>query len=443
MSICSIPDCGRKTVAKDLCDRHYRNISRTGNPLGSTRRVERGAATRHPLYKMWHGMRVRCRDEKSRHFPNYGGRGISVCERWDDFWQFVDDMGPRPSEKHSLDRIDVNGNYEPGNVRWATPKEQAWNTRANVLSADDRERIVELTEFGLNKSQISRKLNRDYEAVRRFINGETYSEYVSDYRITHPAKPVDVSALKFKPVAPESCSFSECTELAYGHGLCRKHYRWQHESTTFSGSAVPSVRSCEQCGSELPKWARPDSRFCGIPCKGKWHRANDTRSKEQLIEARGACSAQGCDNHVQAKGLCRTHYMRSYHAEVKKPEDVQKDEIVRKFRVEKMAEIEASLDRSCEHCSIHFTATRQNARFCTSECAQANWRKLNPEKIKANRLKSESKGLSASRQQWLADNADRLKAYKREHYEANRPEYIQRATERNRVKRAQAKETKS
>jgi hypothetical protein len=85
----------------------------------------------HPDYGLWSEMRRRCNDPKRKDFPLYGGSGIRVCERWGRFLSFIEDMGPRPSREHSIDRIDGTKGYSPDNCRWATPAEQGANRRTN------------------------------------------------------------------------------------------------------------------------------------------------------------------------------------------------------------------------------------------------------------------------------------------------------------------------
>jgi hypothetical protein len=79
-------------------------------------------------------MRYRCNNPNHHAYENYGGRGITVCSRWDNFENFLQDMGPRPSLEYTLDRIENNGNYEPNNCKWATALEQRHNRRDVIQS---------------------------------------------------------------------------------------------------------------------------------------------------------------------------------------------------------------------------------------------------------------------------------------------------------------------
>lgn len=85
-----------------------------------------------PEYRIWSGIIARCTKPRIKNYHNYGGRGITVCERWRSFDAFFTDMGPRPSPKHSVDRIDNDRGYSPDNCRWSTKREQLRNTRRNV-----------------------------------------------------------------------------------------------------------------------------------------------------------------------------------------------------------------------------------------------------------------------------------------------------------------------
>lgn len=123
-------DCGNTTLAdgtklrlgiKKSCGCLKAEMASAGNPKHGLRST--------PEYGVWKDMRKRCANPNHISYKYYGARGITVSEEWNDFRRFYDDMGPRPTEDHSIDRIDVDGNYVAGNCRWATAKEQAANRR--------------------------------------------------------------------------------------------------------------------------------------------------------------------------------------------------------------------------------------------------------------------------------------------------------------------------
>jgi hypothetical protein len=92
-------------------------------------------------YGIWASMKRRCLNKKDEHYPSYGGRGIYICDRWLKFENFYADMGPRPKGR-SIDRINNDGNYEPGNCRWATALEQVMNRRPYQISEKGRAQRV-------------------------------------------------------------------------------------------------------------------------------------------------------------------------------------------------------------------------------------------------------------------------------------------------------------
>ena len=119
--------------SKDYCTLHWQRIRRNGTL--ELQIAYKGPRKDYPReYKTWESMRERCLSEKCPMYKHYGGRGITICNRWqgpNGFANFIKDMGPRPGPKYSIDRINVNGDYEPDNCRWATYAQQACNKRNN------------------------------------------------------------------------------------------------------------------------------------------------------------------------------------------------------------------------------------------------------------------------------------------------------------------------
>jgi hypothetical protein len=128
--------------------------------------------TKSTTYNTWKGMKARCHNPRSKDYPNYGGRGLVVCEQWrTSFEAFLADMGPRPSPRHSLDRRDNDKGYGPDNCRWITPAEQQHNTRRTQLNEvavalirhmrARGERVVDLAHaFGVRPQLVTEVIQR-------------------------------------------------------------------------------------------------------------------------------------------------------------------------------------------------------------------------------------------------------------------------------------------
>lgn len=185
--------CGAtvKIRAASLKNGHSKSCGCLHKEKSSRQLWKHGASSpgrRSPEYGVWASMNSRCADPSNARFERYGGRGITVCERWrHDYAAFLADMGPRPSKGHSIDRIDNDGIYEPGNVRWATAAQQMRNTSrsANVTAFGETMCITDWSgRFGVCDETIRNRLKSGVnpeqavtEPVRR------PGESMADYRI--------------------------------------------------------------------------------------------------------------------------------------------------------------------------------------------------------------------------------------------------------------------
>lgn len=130
-----------------------------------------------PEYNAWKNMRRRCYDAKRSDFARYGGRGIRVCERWMEFANFLADMGRRPGPSYSIERVNNDGHYEPGNCRWATKTEQARNRRST--------RLVSWNGRQVSLAQACEEAGIDHDVVRARIHSCGWSV---ERALTEPAK---------------------------------------------------------------------------------------------------------------------------------------------------------------------------------------------------------------------------------------------------------------
>lgn len=139
-------------------------------------------------YRSWSSARQRCTNPNDNNYAHYGARNITVCERWNSFEVFLNDMGEPPTLNHTIERIDVNGNYEPGNCKWATPKEQARNrTNTNLIEYNGKKMI--LTDWskhlGIRLITLRKRINAGWP-IEKVFSSSNYK-----YNSPKPLSPID------------------------------------------------------------------------------------------------------------------------------------------------------------------------------------------------------------------------------------------------------------
>lgn len=141
---------------------------------------EAANASRSPEYIVWSGMKRRCQNENAPNWELYGGRGVRVCARWQAYEAFLEDMGRRPSPKHTLDRIDPDGDYAPENCRWATWMTQATNKRTSKLEPHEPEQIRWLVEAGYKRSEVAAMFGISASFISGIVTGKSYCNAAED-----------------------------------------------------------------------------------------------------------------------------------------------------------------------------------------------------------------------------------------------------------------------
>lgn len=188
---CAAEGCTTPVFARGFCETHYGRIRAHGSPDKPARRLNpnrrgnenTGAAhnrfrhgmTRTRTYKTWAEMKRRCYCEKDRQFKDWGGRGITVCDRWlNNFENFLADMGECP-QSMTLDRRDNDGNYEPSNCRWASKTTQSRNRRFTKVTADAAQQIRAHRASGKTLEWISGQFGVSQSHVLRIANYESWA----------------------------------------------------------------------------------------------------------------------------------------------------------------------------------------------------------------------------------------------------------------------------
>ncbi len=185
---CTIEGCSNPLYVKKrgLCLAHYLRWYKYGDPefFPEPRRGSDAPSYKHgawgkPVFGIWKHMISRCYNPANQSYQRYGARGIKVCERWrDDYFAFEADMGPRP-EGMSIDRIDNDRGYEPGNCRWATDETQGRNRRCVKLTKEKADEMRDLPRRakngrgpGYSKAEIAEMYGVSVATVKKVLSGD-------------------------------------------------------------------------------------------------------------------------------------------------------------------------------------------------------------------------------------------------------------------------------
>lgn len=181
---CEVAGCSGEYHGRGYCYKHYERWRLYGDaengksdyvqPKGKGAPAYKHGLSHHPLYHVWSEMKERCYNKTNKNYHAWGGRNVTVCERWrKNVANFISDMGDRP-DGHSIDRINNDGNYEPINCRWADATTQARNRRSTKLTIEKAEEIRSFRQEGLTLAKISEIVGFGEKVIHDVVSNKTW-----------------------------------------------------------------------------------------------------------------------------------------------------------------------------------------------------------------------------------------------------------------------------
>lgn len=218
---------------------------------------------------VWDGVKERCYNKNNHSYPRYGGRGIKMCDLWKhSYREFALAVGPRPSLQHSIDRIDTNGNYESGNIKWSTDKQQSNNRRTNIFIQWKGERLT-LTQLA-EKEQVNYSYLHTLTRVRCFPVEEAMKRAKASKRKFDPRTRCRA---KYHSVMP-AFQKQNLTGQTFGYWTVLRENKEEHASRQrVSDAIIPSLWVCQCVCGRINPAVRVHSllggKSCSCGCKRK------------------------------------------------------------------------------------------------------------------------------------------------------------------------------
>lgn len=169
INYCSVEGCDKRVSTKGLCDTHFKSRMR--------QEANEQYDFSHPLYGSWVSMKNRCYNQNNHDYRWYGAVGITVCDRWrNDFHAFIEDMGEKPTPKHTLERIDGTKSYSPANCKWATRTEQRRNSKDILFNEQSVIKIRNEVQAGASFAELGRKYGCGRAGILKVAAGQHWSD---------------------------------------------------------------------------------------------------------------------------------------------------------------------------------------------------------------------------------------------------------------------------